>query len=583
MSNNEKIKLVIANARSRNSKGAFYNYKKEEGNIFVYTELCPYDYYTNEYKSIVNNPLHQGHHDNALYTITLGCIKPTFKDKNNSIIFPKEMCKNNHSEKKNTYLTFIFDEKEKYLILKNLINISIETQIKGKKKRWFSEFNKQYHSIMTDILFDHPRFLENEKDKEKYNKLINVFSNKDTLNKNIIENLQNSNGGSHVTKDNVETDYFKSKYKQIETILNNIYKNENEIRNLPDIKDIICPTSVTGGGYFLTKGKNFVKNMSSTPRVKVEKCDSLKLDVDKIKNANDTLKSLKNIKDYYDAPDDAPEDAKLDDIVSYYKKNINIKYIKIFFNCIYDRYIDMKSEKIPHPCKNDIYKLIQFYHPKKSEPFFFCDISLLRDAYNDYYKDYYEDDATKQYLEKRFDLYYKAIKIMYLTKQHKRFKHYDLLIRDYEDQYDPLDTEEFIKDYVEKKKKKSDEKKSRDERSSEENSDEKKSDDKKSDDKKSDYKNSKYYEVEEELYRAYNLLCKQRKKELIKRKQLKAALKEKKDEEEKKKSQDEEENKILQYIKEKKLVRTNNADYDTTTLTKKLKDMDKKDKKAKKK
>ena len=40
----------------------------------------------------------------------------------------------------------------------------------------------------------------------------------------------------------------------------NIYKNENEIRNLPDKNDIICPTSVTGGS-FLTKGKNFVKNM----------------------------------------------------------------------------------------------------------------------------------------------------------------------------------------------------------------------------------------------------------------------------------------------------------------------------------
>ena len=33
----------------------------------------------------------------------------------------------------------------------------------------------------------------------------------------------------------------------------------------------------------------------------------------------------------------------------------------------------------------------------------------------------------------------------------------------------------------------------------------------------------------------------------------------------------------------RKQFRCNNADYDTTTLTKKLKDMDKKDKKAKKK
>ena len=310
------------------------------------------------------------------------------------------------------------------------------------------------------------------------------------------------------------------------------------------------------------------------------------MDVDKIKNANDTLESLKDIKEYYDAPDDAPDDAsddapddaphdaKLDDIVSYYKKNINIKYIKIFFNCIYDRYIDMKPDNIPHPCKNDIYKLIQFYHPKKSEPFFFCEKYLLRKAYMDYYKDYYDDDAEKQYLEKRFDLYYKAIKIMYLTKPHKRFKHYKLLIGDYEDEDDPLDTEEFIKDYVEKKKKKLDEKKSREENSDDKKSDDKKSDDKKSDDKKSDDKNSKYYEVEEELYRAYNLLCKQRKKELIKRKQLKAALKQDKDDEEKKKSQEEEENKILQYIKDRELVRMNDAHYDTTTLTEKLKAMD---------
>ena len=572
MNNNERIKLVISNARSRNSKGAFYNYQVNPDQIFVYTELCPNDNYTGEYKSIVANSLHTGTDGNALYTITLGCIKPTFKDKNNSIIFPKEMCKNNHSGKKNTYLTFIFDEKEKYPKLKYSINESIETQIKEKKDGWFSAFNKQYHSIMTDILFDHPRFLENEKNEEKYKKLIMAFSKKNPLTNDIIGNLQNSNGGSGVTKENVETDYFKSKYKQIETILNNIYKNENEIRNFPDRNDIICPTSVTGGS-FLTKGKNFVKNMSSTPRVKVEKCDSLKLDVDKITKANDTLKSLKNIKDYYDAPDDAPDDAKLDDIVSYYKKNINIKYIKIFFNCIYDRYIDMKPGNIPHPCNNDIYKLIQFYHPKKSEPFFFCDISLLRRAYEDYYEDYYEDDETKKYLETRFKLYYKAIESMYLTKPHKRFKHYDLLISDYKDEDNQLDPEEFIKDYVKKKKKKLDDKKS----------DDKKSDDKKSDDKKSDDKNSKYYEVEEELYRAYNLLCKQRKKELIKRKQLKAALKQDKDDEEKKKSQEEEENKILQYIKDRELVRMNDAHYDTTTLTEKLKEMDEKNKEVKKK